>query len=368
MNRSVCWSALGARSWVVFACVGLVACSEAPSSAPIDASDERAADASSASNDASNVTDAVFQDVSSSDAVTVGADAAIADAVMSDAAIADAVMSDAAIADDVTGDVATADASRATSARLVVDAAWLTAALSRDATLQVIDVRDAASYLGGHLPRAISFEANTLSATVNGVGTEVLDGATVARMLGAAGIRSNVATVVYGAAVDTTSARLVWVLHHYGLDDVHLLDGGYPSWTAAGNAPETSVTRPTAVTYTVSAGRDLIEGPAVRANVGVAGVHLVDARAASEFAAGHIPGARNVDWTTLVMSGAFRSEAEVRASFAGVPLDAQVIVYCQSGMRGSVDWVAMRNLGYSRAVLYDGSWSDWSARGYPREP
>lgn len=350
-------------SWRALLAVSLTmlsACSEAPSTAPLDASDERAVDASGAPNDATfsdRSSDDAFQDVSPSDAPSVDA-----------TPTTDSASTNVSPADVTSADAVTVDASTMSSARLVVDAAWLTSALARDSALQVIDVRDAASYLGGHIPRAISFDSSTLSVTMNGVSNEVLDGPTVARLLGAAGIRSNVTTVVYGSAVETTTSRLVWVLHHYGLDDVHLLDGGYPSWTAAGNAPEFTATRPSAVTFTAGAGRDLIDGPTVLASLGMSGLYLVDARTATEYAAGHIPGARNVDWNSLVVSGALRAESELRASFMGVPLDAQVIVYCQSGMRGAVDWLAMRHLGYTRATLYDGSWSDWSARAYPHEP
>ncbi len=307
-------------------------------------------------------------DVSTSDAPRAAQDATATDAPTADVTATDVTATDATSTDVGVSDGTAGAPDASTATRLVVSAAWLADAMARDPTLQVIDVRDYASYLSGHIARAIHFDASTLAATVNGVPSEVVDAAMVSSLLGRAGVRSGVTTVIYGDSTTTTPTRAVWTLHHYGNDDVHLLDGGMTAWRAEGRAVETASVTPAPATYATTAGRDMIDAAGVLARLGMSGVHLVDARAASEYAAGHIPGARNVDWASTVTGGSFRSDAELLALFAGIPTDAPVIAYCQSGARGSVVWVALRNLGFSRAVLYDGSWAEWSARAYPHEP
>lgn len=294
------------------------------------------------------------------DAAARGDDASAADLVSNDVAAPDVALAQP----DVTADAAPVMA----PAALVVSPAWLADALAQGRAVQVVDVRAEAAWRAGHIPGARSFDANVLSATVDGVSNEVLGRDAVATQLGAAGLRSDVTTVVYGDSTTTAPARLVWTMHHYGQDDVHLLDGGFAAWRAAGRAAETAAATVAPATWASAEGRDLVDGATVLARRAEPGVYVLDVRTAAEYAAGHIPGARNVDWNVMVSNGSLVAESDLRALYADIPREATVFVYCQSGVRASVSWVVLRHLGYADARLYDGSWSEWSARGYPREP
>ncbi|MEK7777483.1 MAG: rhodanese-like domain-containing protein, partial [Chloroflexota bacterium] len=79
---------------------------------------------------------------------------------------------------------------------------------------------------------------------------------------------------------------------------------------------------------------------------------------------GHIPGAVNIDWTTLFTSGdapVLKSFAEIRKMYedAGVTKDKDVFVYCQTHQRSSVSYLTLRLLGYDKVHGYDGSWAEW---------
>jgi NADPH-dependent 2,4-dienoyl-CoA reductase/sulfur reductase-like enzyme/rhodanese-related sulfurtransferase len=69
---------------------------------------------------------------------------------------------------------------------------------------------------------------------------------------------------------------------------------------------------------------------------------LLDVRTATEFAAGHIPGAMNIPVD------------ELRARLAEVPRDRSVVTYCQVGIRGYLATRVLREHGYDAANLGGG--------------
>jgi thiosulfate/3-mercaptopyruvate sulfurtransferase len=72
---------------------------------------------------------------------------------------------------------------------------------------------------------------------------------------------------------------------------------------------------------------------------------------------GHIPGARNLDVSTLMEAG---SVEEIRA-LVGEPEGSEVVVYCHSGGRSQVAAQILAGAGYA-ARNYAGSWHEWSRR------
>ncbi len=79
--------------------------------------------------------------------------------------------------------------------------------------------------------------------------------------------------------------------------------------------------------------------------------------------AGHIPGARNVPWsTTLTPQNRLHAADALTDIFAaaGVDLEApNLIVTCGSGVTACVVALALARLGRWDAAVYDGSWAEW---------
>jgi len=75
---------------------------------------------------------------------------------------------------------------------------------------------------------------------------------------------------------------------------------------------------------------------------------------------GHIPGARNVEVSTLFAApGVPKPAEEVRALVGADPEEKPVVTYCHSGSRSGLAVVALRAAGYD-ARNYFGSGHEWS--------
>jgi len=180
--------------------------------------------------------------------------------------------------------------------------------------------------------------------------------------------------VLYGEILPVT--RLFFTLDYAGLGErVSLLDGGLTAWRALGETVTALPTpAPPRATLTLHPQQALLADAAwVEAHRGDPKVALLDARTREEFEgskleegvarAGHIPGAQNLDWSTLVADGRFRTRADLQQllAAAGALPGKELVSYCRVGTRASALYFVGRLLGYP-VRLYDGSMNDWAAR------
>jgi rhodanese-related sulfurtransferase len=84
---------------------------------------------------------------------------------------------------------------------------------------------------------------------------------------------------------------------------------------------------------------------------------VLDVRTTREFAAGHVPGAVHVDWS----SGDFTDKIGA--------LDKQktYLVHCASGFRSARAVGKMHRLGFKDLYDFSGGWNEWSRAGKPVE-
>jgi len=92
--------------------------------------------------------------------------------------------------------------------------------------------------------------------------------------------------------------------------------------------------------------------------------HLPDLPEESSMRGGHIPGARNVPWSTAVNEdGTFKSREELEAIYErgeGLDRSSETIAYCRIGERSSHTWFVLTYLlGFGNVSNYDGSWTEW---------
>lgn len=266
--------------------------------------------------------------------------------------------------------------------KTLVSTEWLAQHL-KDPDLRVLDAsmylpgtpRDAqAEYDDAHIPGARFFDIDDVSDNRSALPHMAPPVEKFMSRLRAMGVGDGHQVVVYDGAGLFSAARVWWLFRLMGKEDVAVLDGGFPKWRAEGRPTEDMppIIRDRHMTVRRQAHlvRDVTQ---VSQASKLRNVQIVDARAPGRFRgedpepregmrAGHIPGAHNVHYATLLKpDGTLRDEAELRAAFVagGVDLDKPIITTCGSGVTAAILMLALARLGKDDVSLYDGSWSEW---------
>jgi rhodanese-related sulfurtransferase len=89
---------------------------------------------------------------------------------------------------------------------------------------------------------------------------------------------------------------------------------------------------------------------------------FVDSRSREEFAAGHIPGSRNVPFE--------ESKGGLTGESLPYPQDQTLVVYCEGGdCQTSVSLAKLiQARGFRDIRIFAGGWTEWSSAGLPVEP
>lgn len=256
---------------------------------------------------------------------------------------------------------------------VLITAAGLAGLIQSGEPVTILDVRwrlDAPdghpAYLDGHLPGAVyvSLDDDLSDHTVTGRGRHPLpSGARLQEALRRWGVRGDESIVVYDDWNRVGSARAWWVLTAAGLGNVRILDGGLAAWRSSGGVLDTGPVEPQPGNVTVPH-HDLYSGalPTLTAEQ-TAHVTLFDARAPERYrgevepldpVAGHIPGAKNLPFGTLL------SDDGTFAVTDHLLPDDTTGIYCGSGVTAAVVVAAFAAAG-RQAALYPGSWSEWCA-------
>lgn len=179
------------------------------------------------------------------------------------------------------------------------------------------------------------------------------------------GSRGNVSTV----------ARMFATLDYLGMGDkTSILDGGIDAWKSEGRQVTKEISAVKRGTLTPHLKKSVfVDVEFVKSNLNNSNISIVDVRppniyngssSAGYSRVGHIPGAVNINSSTLVDSTnkvlPLPKLVEMFNS-VGVKEDNDVVTYCNVGASASIVYVIARYLGFN-AHIYDGSFEDWSSR------
>ena len=252
---------------------------------------------------------------------------------------------------------------------VVLDGSWHMPADGRDAK---------AEYATAHIPGAVFFDIDGISDHSSPLPHMLPTPQAFATAVRRLGVDDGSTVVVYDSVGVFSAPRVWWSFRAMGHDKVFVLDGGLKKWLAEGHPVEAGWREAEHGEFKAHPAPDLIADlDAVRAALGGKQVQVVDARSAIRFRgdapepraglrAGHMPGALNVPWSGLIASdGTLAAPAQLMTAFesAGVDPGEAIITTCGSGISASILALALARLGREDVAVYDGSWSEWGARG-----
>jgi thiosulfate/3-mercaptopyruvate sulfurtransferase len=242
----------------------------------------------------------------------------------------------------------------------------------------LLDVRaNYMEYIDGHIKGAVHMDANSLRGPKQGLPVQYRTVAEMTETLRLAGVSNEKPVIVYANPTDILGASMtMYVLQKLGIKNSLIIDGGSVSGAAAG-----VVEKPIPVVEAGDFKSHLDAG--VSATIGdvekalkSGGVTFVDARPPAQYSGeqnlwvrnGHIPGAINVFWKTLVQdenTHAFKSKADIEALFSskGIKADQDVIVYCGTSKEATLIWMMLsRELGFKHVRVFEGAWTEYANR------
>lgn len=191
------------------------------------------------------------------------------------------------------------------------------------------------------------------------------------------GIGDGMRVVVYDGTGLFSAARVWWMFRTFGHRDVAILDGGFPKWLAEDRRVEDGPAMPRqprhmSARYSASSVRDKQD---IFNAINSGSQQIADARSPARFSArepepragmrgGHMPGARNVHYKTLLNDdGTVKSTEGIAKVFddAGIDLVKPVITSCGSGVTAAILTLGLTLVGHNANSLYDGSWAEWGS-------
>ncbi len=262
---------------------------------------------------------------------------------------------------------------------VLVETDWVAEHLS-DPAVRVIEAdEDIVLYEVGHIPGAVKLDWQV--DVQDHINRDFIDQQGFAQLMSRWGITNDTILVFYGDKNNWYACYSFWLFSMYGHTKLKVMNGGRAKWEAERRPLTREAPHYEACVYHAQVPDESIRAfrNDVIAGLKNPGRSLVDVRSQPEYTgdlchvvnypqeeaqrSGHIPGARNIPWSSATNEdGTFKSAEELRRIYSGKDItpDNEVVTYCRIGERAAHSWfVLAKLLGYPRVRNYDGSWTEW---------
>lgn len=268
---------------------------------------------------------------------------------------------------------------------------WMSQHIDDD-DLMLLDVQpNVHDYIMGHLPRAIYLNEGLLRAAWEGLPASYVPPESIGQVLGRAGLEPERPVVVYsgagrysrctaGLGDGLEQTMMAYSLLRFGHRSVLILDGGLERWKAEGHELTKVFPKWEPSDFRAAVRREFFvlyeEFKELRERDDVI---VFDARPAEFYAEGglwikrgHIPGALNLPWRSLMTKEnpkLLKSDeelSELLGKFDITP-EKNILIYCGTGREATNEFLFFRYyLGHEKVRIYEGSFTEWTA--YPENP
>lgn len=264
---------------------------------------------------------------------------------------------------------------------------WLYENMDRQ-EMTIVDVQpNVHDYIEEHIPGAVYVTEGLLRTSIGGVPARYVPPGCIQPVLRYAGIRSKVPVVVYtgtGAAKGwgdgLEQTMMAYTLARFGHDSIYVLDGGLDKWKEEGKPITKTFPAVEESGFVVQVQTDFyIDYTTFKEIKDRHDVIVLDARppAAYEGQAfwikpGHIPGAINLPWASLMddkNKRLLKPDEELAAIIAahGVAPEKTVICTCGTGREATNEFILFKwYLNYPKVKIYEGSFTEWTS--FPENP
>lgn len=258
---------------------------------------------------------------------------------------------------------------------MLVSTTWLAEHMS-DPKLVILHVASIRrDYAAGHIPAARYLWVGSMAIANPEMSFELVPVDRIRSTLEGLGVSNDSRVILCGVNGNVSpTARIFLTLEYLGMGErTSIVDGGFDAWKAEGRAVSTEEPKFSRGSFTPHLLKEVfVDADWVKDHLHAPSLSIVDARApqfyngasAGQPRSGHIPGAKNLFYSTLVDStNKLLTVPKLRELFdkAGVKQGEEIATYCHVGQTASLVYFAARYLGY-HAHLYDGSFDDWGGR------
>ena len=271
-----------------------------------------------------------------------------------------------------------------------VSTAWLADHL-KDPGLQIIDSQpNIHDYLRGHIPGAFYVEENHFRIARERPGIWLAP-EMAELLLRRLGIQADQPVVVCSSSGPLSACTtfigdgleqtmLAYTIARYGHRKVHILDGGVDRWQEEGRSLSQTFPRVVESGFRVQLRSEfIVDYNEVRAMKDRPEVILLDARPSPVYEGqgpwikpGHIPGAVNLPWKSLMddkNKKLLKPDDQIQAILAEKKItpDKTIICSCGTGREATNEFCLFKfYLKFPKVKIYEGSFTEWSM--YPYNP
>ena len=258
---------------------------------------------------------------------------------------------------------------------------WLTSHLNDD--LIIIDTQpNVHDYIKEHIPGARYMNQSLFRVPLKGLPAQYVPEEVVQSLFRRLGIDKEKSVVVYtgvgphkGWGDGLEQTMVAYTLARFGHKNVYILDGGIDKWNDENKPTNQIYPKVNPSTFTVDVQTDfMVSFDDVRALKDKKDVVLLDARPADIYAGqgpwrkpGHIPGAVNLPWKSLMDDNNPRllkpdEEINKLIESVGATKGKTIICSCGTGREATNEFNLFKfYLGFPSVKIYEGSFTEWVA-------